>query len=299
MSKNQYDVLARFIEYTQEQLNVHVYVKDYVDFILLDDELTQALGNYLAHNSPYCRYIKSDGNRYIKCTSMMDGIIRRLSRAPVNYCGVCHAGVKEYICPIISGGRLIGTVHAGDFAVEERYVCRFLSAAGEGAELDRHKALELYRANMQQGSPDTRRLKFHLEIIALTLATIFSRAAGYGDYSPLKQDTVLFHNRIIANSIEFLQQHYTEDLRVRDVAEHCNCSVSCLSHLFKSRIGMSFSVYLTKLRLDEARRQLTDTSLSIAEIAANCGFSDPNYFTRVFTRSVGLTPRQMRKRFSE
>ena len=299
MAETKYGALKRFIEYTEETLKVKVYVKDHVDFILLDEKLTRALGDNLAHLNPYCMYIKSDPERYIKCTGMMDGIIKKLTFSNEPYAGICHAGVKEYICPIICEGRLIGTVHAGDFAIENRYARRFIDTACAGTRLDPANARALYEANMQKEAPDIGRLKLHLEMIADTLGLIFARAAAYGEYSPMQQSTSLYHNDIITGSLEYLQQHFTENVAVADVAAYCHCSVSCLSHLFKARTGTGISVYLTKLRLDEARKQLAETTSSIGEIASNCGFSDPNYFTRVFTRVVGLTPRQMRKRMNK
>ena len=97
-----YDGLIRFIRFTEKDLNVKICIKDYVDFIFVDRELNMGLRDNLVHGNPFCMYMKSDGDVYLKCTSMGQGVMRRLERDPRAYCGVCHAGVKEYVCPIWS-----------------------------------------------------------------------------------------------------------------------------------------------------------------------------------------------------
>lgn len=110
MDGRKYDGLIQFIRFTEKDLNVKICIKDYVDFIFVDRELNMGLRDNLVHGNPFCMYLKSDGDTYLKCTSMGQGVMRRLERDPHTYCGVCHAGVKEYVCPIWYDGRLIGSV---------------------------------------------------------------------------------------------------------------------------------------------------------------------------------------------
>lgn len=84
-----------------------------------------------------------------------------------------------------------------------------------------------------------------------------------------------------------------------DLAEFCarhQLSERALRQLFRQRTGMSISQYLRQQRLCHAQYLLRNTELLISDIATRCGFEDSNYFSVVFTRETGMTPRLWRQR---
>lgn len=83
-------------------------------------------------------------------------------------------------------------------------------------------------------------------------------------------------------------------LRIREVAAELRITPNHLSKLFRNEIGMSASDYLQSRRLELAARLLLETELTVAEIAHEAGFDDPNYFTRFFRRRHGVTPTSFR-----
>lgn len=78
-------------------------------------------------------------------------------------------------------------------------------------------------------------------------------------------------------------------------AEMMNLSVSRFNHLFKEQTGMSPYNYLSGLRVDNAATLLEQTDMKIKDIAQQCGYEDPLYFTQAFKREKGVTPSQYRK----
>ena len=68
------------------------------------------------------------------------------------------------------------------------------------------------------------------------------------------------------------------------------------SKLFKQETGGNFIEYLTEVRLRNARELLKDSGLSIKEICAESGYSDPNYFSRIFKKYEGVTPSEFREK---
>lgn len=77
------------------------------------------------------------------------------------------------------------------------------------------------------------------------------------------------------------------------------CSATFTSHTqlyrrLKSLTGMNPTTYIRTIRLEKARKRLQRTDESVSEIAYSTGFSDPNYFSRVFRRHFGLAPSQLR-----
>lgn len=83
---------------------------------------------------------------------------------------------------------------------------------------------------------------------------------------------------------------------VSELAAACCLSVSRFSHLFRQVTGKSPLEFTKSMQLERARELLSATDLSIREISEMLHFSDQNYFSRVFKRGIGMSPREWRKR---
>ena len=94
-----------------------------------------------------------------------------------------------------------------------------------------------------------------------------------------------------------MEEHYTENIRLSDLADALGVSLYYLSHFFKENYGMSFLDYLTSLRCDHAGRELLSTDRPLLDICYDAGFSDPKYFQKAFRSKYGISPREYRSRF--
>ena len=95
--------------------------------------------------------------------------------------------------------------------------------------------------------------------------------------------------KMIRRAIVYLEEHYKEKLTVEEIAEALHFSKSYLSHSFKEITRYSLISYINLLRCQNARVMLLAGS-SISEAAAECGFSELSYFTRVFKKTLGILP---------
>ncbi len=97
-----------------------------------------------------------------------------------------------------------------------------------------------------------------------------------------------------ANLIEqitaYMAEHYQEDISLKHLADTFAINYSYLSTLFKQETGQSVVNYLTRIRLERASHLLQTTTADIATIAEMTGYSDLNYFYRLFKKHFGLTP---------
>ena len=93
-----------------------------------------------------------------------------------------------------------------------------------------------------------------------------------------------------------LEQTYDKHLSVSDYAAMLYVSPTHLSRVLREATGQSATEAITARLMREARRHLFFTNLRVAEIAYLLGYSDPAYFTRVFTRTIGMSPRTFRNR---
>lgn len=93
---------------------------------------------------------------------------------------------------------------------------------------------------------------------------------------------------------EWIDSHYVEALQVGDLALLAGLSPSHFSRIFRKWAGYSPMEYLKRARIEQARRLLAASDLSVKEIAAAVGFPDPYHFSRVFRQIDGLTATQYR-----
>ncbi|MGE5528528.1 MAG: PocR ligand-binding domain-containing protein [Patescibacteria group bacterium] len=101
--------------------------------------------------------------------------------------------------------------------------------------------------------------------------------------------------KLIGEATAYIRAHYGEPLTLEGVAQKVFISPFYLSHLFKEELGLTFVEYVTRVRVEEAKRLLADNGLSILGVAQKVGYEDASYFSKVFRRATGLSPNQYRR----
>ena len=101
--------------------------------------------------------------------------------------------------------------------------------------------------------------------------------------------------RIVRKALAFIHGHYAESLGREHIASVVGITDNHLTACFHEELGLAPMTYVTRYRLREARTLLETSSESVTEIALRVGFSDSAYFSRVFQREVGVTPRAYRR----
>ena len=96
--------------------------------------------------------------------------------------------------------------------------------------------------------------------------------------------------------LEFVDQHFAEKIGLKEAAALAKMSVPQFIKLFKKVAGTTFVSYVTHVRLSRAVRLLKGSSLTIAEVASEVGFTDQSYFDRRFKKAFQRTPRDFRPR---
>lgn len=95
---------------------------------------------------------------------------------------------------------------------------------------------------------------------------------------------------------QYISDNLKENINLKDTAAKFNLSPYYFSRTFKKVFGCNFSEYLNLVRIDEAKKLLKDNSLSVKEICYMVGYSDPNYFSKVFKKYEGVTPTEHREK---
>ena len=93
---------------------------------------------------------------------------------------------------------------------------------------------------------------------------------------------------------KYIKENYKRDISAGDVAGILGYSDVYFSKIFKQLFDDTFINYLTNLRIEKAKVLLKDVSFNIKEVGASVGYTDSNYFTKVFKRAVGMSPSEYR-----
>lgn len=101
-------------------------------------------------------------------------------------------------------------------------------------------------------------------------------------------------SQIVAKALQFINKNYNEKISLKDIELNLHVNSSYFSTLFKQEMGVTFTDYLNSLKVEHACHLLANTNLSIIDVSLSTGFDDQSYFTKVFKKAKGMTPKAYR-----
>ena len=102
---------------------------------------------------------------------------------------------------------------------------------------------------------------------------------------------------VIARAKKYAQENFSDpNISLLSVSQHVGMSSAYFSTVFSQTTGQSFISYLTGLRIERAKQLLRTTDMRLGDIAAEIGYSEPNYFSHVFRKAEGVSPKEYRQR---
>ena len=102
----------------------------------------------------------------------------------------------------------------------------------------------------------------------------------------------------IIRAQKYIREHFSEPITLDILANYLGLHKSYLCTIFKQTTKDSFCTYINKIRIDESKKLLQNTNLSMTEIALSVGFSSSSYFNTIFKKIAGKTPLEYRKESS-
>ena len=103
-------------------------------------------------------------------------------------------------------------------------------------------------------------------------------------------------NKIIKEVLEYISQHYMNDISLFSIAEHVHMNHIYISRLIKRETGSTFLDILTKKRLDKACELLAESEYKTYEVSRLVGIEDSGYFSQLFKKNIGVTPSEYREK---
>ena len=102
----------------------------------------------------------------------------------------------------------------------------------------------------------------------------------------------------IKQAMEYIRLNYNTDLNMAVVSNHFSMNYSLFSFLFKEYTGSNFVNYLKEIRMEEAKKLLSETDMRINEISQQVGYDNEKHFMKTFKAAAGVSPSEYRKNTS-
>lgn len=276
------------------QSNIIKDITDYIDFLRVQGFsvtlscFDNVLGQYLpvllkyeVHLSAVCSYLKSNSETCGYCPQNKRNLEKKVKSEPYYSC--CYAGVEEFVVPIIFDDTLICCANVsgyrGKMPVSARIAKRFEKRLGEHFSY-------LY-GQLNESVPE-------LETVVSAVKPLYYMFSELRRECMRSVDSGDSASQIYRKALRYIYDNYMNDFTLNDMAKTLNYSPSYLRHTFTKQSGKTILQTVNSVRLSQAAVLLRTTKLSVTHIALECGFCDGNYFSTVFKKKYGITPKNYR-----
>ena len=138
--------------------------------------------------------------------------------------------------------------------------------------------------------------------MALKFISILNKLATYGSYRQLAAKSYTSNeeqhdNKRMTKVIEYIEEHYMDEVKLKDCADVACISTGAFSRFFKQHTGKTLSDYVIDVRLGHACRDLIESSETISQISFNCGYNNISNFNRIFRSKKGCSPTEFRANY--
>ncbi len=290
-----YSILRDYLLHISRVFNLKICIHDFAGFFPADKELSTALQPFSIHNNDFCMCVKSRRQLWDKCLNGKEMIAEKLRNTHEPFYGMCHAGVEEFVIPVIYDGQIIAMINAGCFRSNEKKGTRRVKKIYQRYGLPEDVLIKHYFSSLSSNVPKIQDITNLLSIAADYLATAYSTLLSTHQGMLKIRKNGATENYVLNHVFEFIKRNYKKDIHVPHIAKFCHCSESYINHIFKSNMGINISQYINQIRINEAKTLLSCTDMKINSIAPQVGFSDPNYFSKVFKDLCNVPPSKYRK----
>lgn len=244
------------------------------------------------HRNPFCELLARNHKSCEACTRARDSLT--FSEGTDHHTSVCFAGLCESCVPIRTGGRTIGYLLTGEIATEKPTQARFAKIVQRlsewGVDFDESALRRAYFSIRCMSHKHYRSILELLNIFAGHLSLVAGQLILRSENSAPPD---------INRACTFINEHLTEPLDLKQVADSANLSICYFCRKFKESTGLTFTAYVARTRVEAAKKLLLNPQVRISEVAFEVGFQSLTHFNRVFKEISGLSPTQYRESLPE
>ncbi|MBE7011993.1 MAG: helix-turn-helix domain-containing protein [Ruminococcaceae bacterium] len=250
--------------------------------IALFDENFEELISYPLEKKTFCMHMRENEDFRNKCLSSNRQACLNCNKTGSLNIYKCHIGLIEAVAPVKENGRIIGYMMFGQVSDNKN----------KDELMD--KMTEVCRTfNIDKDlSKSIRKIKYRNNKQILAAAKILD---AFAEYILLKEMVQLSGKQLIDSIESYINNHIDEEITIERLCQEFNIKRTRLYNIMQQYTSGGVANFIRKKRLEKAKLLIKTTEMKIPEISNAVGFSDYNYFLRVFKKQFGISPKKYRK----
>jgi len=268
-----------FVNQDLKELMEQFYVLTGLRLVLFDENYNELLA-YPPEKTHFCRSIRQN--------PQIDSLCRKSDCIAFENCRKtrslniykCHAGLIEVTTPLTSDGMVIGYIMFGQ-----------ITDIKDKNELSQMLLKTLEKNHTDINLTETiRQIRYKSMKQIIAASKILDACANYILYKEIVKPSKV---RLLEEIEQFVEEHIAEEIHVTRLCDEFHISRTRLYELLEKNFSGGIAAYIRHKKMQRAKDLLSEHKLSTAEVADAVGFSDYNYFLRVFKRTYGISPKKM------
>ena len=244
--------------------------------ISIYDTEQNELEAYPKKGSAFCQFIQKNPKALALCHKNDKKAFETARQTEDVYLYQCCFGLYEAVAPLYHNGILSGYLMMG----------QTMDTMHDSPKHTFQSALP-YVDNVRELKDAVDQIPVRSKSQILSCISIMEICAAYITLS----NRLKLNNQTLPVKIkEYIHTHFSGQITLDQLCSYFYCSRATLTKSFRNAYQQSILEYITSYRLAQSKKMLEDPTVSIQDIARQCGFSDQNYFTKVFHQKGGLTP---------
>ncbi len=250
--------------------------------IILFDESYNEIAYYPPFDETFCALLRNNHEFDEKCRECDRISFDKCKKTQKLDVYKCHAGLIDATAPIMDGERIIGYMMFGQITDDNNrtnFTARMLSLCKKyGVADDAYERISTIEYRSERQILAASRI-----LDALTV------------YIQLREIVTPSGKQLIDEIERFIDAHISEEIDISRLCREFSISRTRLYEQTGKYIGGGIAAYIRKKRLEYAKNLIRTTDMSVSEISDAVGFSDYNYFLRIFKQEFGMSPRKIAK----
>ncbi|MDR3401107.1 MAG: helix-turn-helix domain-containing protein [Chthoniobacter sp.] len=235
------------------------------------------------HENPFCALLSKQNKACAACLQAQGELTSKAQEQPQTV--TCFAGLSETAIPLRAGDKLIGFLRTGEVLPHKPTAQSFSRVVRRleqlGVKVNGEKLRDAYFHSQVFTPKRYESVLQLLQIFAQHLAMVANQIVFQSENAEAPPMT---------KAREFINAHHTEELSLSVVARAVNMSIFYFCKQFKKATGLSFTDYLSRVRIEKAKEQLLKPHARVSEVAYDVGFQSLTHFNRVFKKLNGESP---------
>lgn len=273
------------LQFNKSQLEALIksfYTLSGIRFVLFDTDFHEII-SYPKESCDFCKLMKSCPNTRRKCNYADRRSFEECEKQNSLIIYKCHASLVEAVIPLHENEKIIGYLMFGQITDNPDKSSLYNKTKFWG---------EKYNLDVNALKQSIENIPYKSEEQIHAAAKIMEACTSYIIYKELITPE---NDKIFDAAKAYIENNLHEDISIDQLCSELHIGRTKLYEIFRNELKMGISKYILLRRMHKAKKLLKTTDFSISEIADSVGFSDYNYFSRVYKKTYGKSPKSYRK----